>query len=72
MYGHVAKPKKVAVITRWPYYGGGRKAGFHCKLDGLFFYYFYRTYESHVGAKSKRRDTNFNSQSAINIVEDYY
>ena len=22
--------KKVAVITRWPYYRGGRKAGFHC------------------------------------------
>ena len=22
--------KKVAVITRWPYYQGGRKAGFHC------------------------------------------
>ena len=23
--------KIVAVITRLPYYGGGRKAGFHCK-----------------------------------------
>ena len=22
--------KKVAVITRWPYNQGGRKAGFHC------------------------------------------
>ena len=40
MYGHVAKPKKVAVITRWPYYGGGRKAGFHCKLDGRIFIIF--------------------------------
>ena len=40
MYGHVAKPKKVAVITRRPYYGGGRKAGFHCKLDGHIFIIF--------------------------------
>ena len=40
MYGHVAKPKKVAVITRWPYYGGGHKAGFHCKLDGRIFIIF--------------------------------
>ena len=23
-------PKKVAIITRWLYYQGGRKAGFHC------------------------------------------
>ena len=31
MYGPFAgRPKKVAVITRWPYYRGGRKAGFHC------------------------------------------
>ena len=22
--------KEVAVITRWPYYRGGREAGFHC------------------------------------------
>ena len=27
MYGRF---KKVAVKTRWPYYRGGRKAGFHC------------------------------------------
>ena len=25
------RPKKVAVITRWLYYRGGCKAGFHCK-----------------------------------------
>ena len=24
--------KKVAVITRWPYYRGGRKARFHCNM----------------------------------------
>ena len=29
MYGHF---KKVAVKTRWPYYRGGRKAGFHCTI----------------------------------------
>ena len=26
------RPKKVAVITRWPCYRGGRKAGFHCNM----------------------------------------
>ena len=25
-------PKKVVVIMKWPYYQGGRKAGFHCIL----------------------------------------
>ena len=29
MYGRFAGPKKVAVITRWLYHWGGRKAGFH-------------------------------------------
>ena len=24
--------KKVAIITRWPYYWGGRKAGFDCTI----------------------------------------
>ena len=27
----------VAVITRWPYYRGGRKAGFHCFFFCFFF-----------------------------------
>ena len=27
--------KKVAVISRWPYYLGGRKAGFHCTKNIL-------------------------------------
>jgi len=40
MYGRVARPKTVAVITRWPYYGGGRKAGFQCKLDRRIFIIF--------------------------------
>ena len=26
------RPKNVAVIARWPYYRGGRKAGFHCNM----------------------------------------
>ena len=30
MYGRFAGPKKVAVKTRWLYYRGGCKAGFHC------------------------------------------
>ena len=25
-------PEKVAIITRWPYYCGGRKAGFDCTI----------------------------------------
>ena len=29
MYGRFAGPKKGAVITRWLYHWGGRKAGFH-------------------------------------------
>ena len=27
--------KKVAIITRWPYHRGGRKAGFHCAISHL-------------------------------------
>ena len=30
MAGFVRRPKKVAVITRWPYYRGGCKDGFQC------------------------------------------
>ena len=30
--------KKVAVITRWPYYRGGRKAGFLCIFNNPIFY----------------------------------
>ena len=30
MYGLFAGPKKVAIITRWLYYRGGCKVGFHC------------------------------------------
>ena len=29
-------PKKVAVITRRPYYRGGRKAGFHCIIVNIW------------------------------------
>ena len=29
MYGRFAGPKKMAAVTRWWYYRGGRKAGFH-------------------------------------------
>ena len=36
MSGHFAEqPKKVAIITRWPYYRGGCKAMFHCNNDHL-------------------------------------
>ena len=36
------RPKKVAVITRRPYYRGGRKAGFHCiPWFPKFLYLFY-------------------------------
>jgi len=30
-----AARQKVAVITRWPYYQGGRKAGFHCMIISM-------------------------------------
>ena len=29
MYGRFAGAKKVAIITRWPYYRGGRRVGFY-------------------------------------------
>ena len=29
-------PKKVAVIIRWSYYRGGRKAGFHCIIVNIW------------------------------------
>ena len=35
MYSAEPGRKKVAVITRWPYYRGGRKAGFHCNSNIL-------------------------------------
>ena len=37
MYNRFAGPKKVAVMTRWPYYRGGRKAGFHCTIESFSF-----------------------------------
>ena len=37
MYGRFAGPKKVTIIARWPYYRGGRKAGFHCTIESFSF-----------------------------------
>ena len=36
IYGGFARPKKLSVMARWPYYRGGRKRDFHCRR-----YYFW-------------------------------
>ena len=52
MYGRsTGRSKIVAVITRWPNYQGGRKAGFRCSKSSLF---------STPQAPTKIREDNFN------------
>ena len=77
------RPKKVSVITRWPYYRGGRKAGFHCsnhrdcwkhlKYFELYIWWFFLLSFS-LEAKNPRRKARekFIYTSKVNVWLLYY